>query len=111
MKKGKPLSVRLYFQPPLYELARAIGYRGLPLSEAREQMKRLVERFGREAMEAAAREVVRIDPSTDPPTARLTEAARKACGQLLGPPPEPALQTAGPYPLPQPALPAGPNQP
>jgi hypothetical protein len=30
---------------------------------------------------------VRIDSTTDPPTARLTDEARRLCWQLLGPPP------------------------
>jgi hypothetical protein len=96
VRKRQPLGVRLYFQPPLYELARMIGYGGLPAPVAKEKIRPLSEKYGREAMEAAVGEIVQIDHSTDPPTARLTETARKACWQLLGPPPEtemPARQT------------------
>jgi hypothetical protein len=96
VSKRQPLVVRLYFQPPLYELARLIGYAGLPAPAAKEKLRSLSERYGRAVMEAAVGEIVRIDRTTEPPTARLTEEARKACWQLLGPPPEtdmPARQT------------------
>jgi hypothetical protein len=89
MAREQPLSVRLYFQPQLYELARAIGYHGLPVPAAREQVRALAERYGEQDMRAAAKELIRIDPSTDPPTARLKEDVRKLCWQLLGPPPAP----------------------
>jgi hypothetical protein len=96
VNKRQPLVVRLYFQPPLYELARLIGYNGLPAPVAKEKLRALSERYGRAVMEAAVGELVEIDHGTEPPTARLTEAARKACWQLLGPPPAtdlPARQT------------------
>src|SRR4051812_4844960 len=88
MTKEQPLAVRLYFQPPLYELARLIGYAGLPVPEAQERVKAFAEKYGKETMAKAAEEIVRIDESTSPPTARLKDEARKACHQLLGPPPE-----------------------
>jgi hypothetical protein len=87
MAREQPLSVRLYFQPQLYELARAIGYEGLPVPAAREKVRELAERYGEQELLAAAKELIRIDPSTDPPTARLKEDVRKLCWQLLGPPP------------------------
>jgi hypothetical protein len=88
VSKRQPLVVRLYFHPPLFELARVIGYGGLPAPVAKEKIRPLAEKYGRAVMEAAVGELVQIDHSSDPPTARLTEAARKACWQLLGPPPE-----------------------
>jgi hypothetical protein len=87
MAREQPLSVRLYFQPHLYELARAIGYQGLPVPAARERIRALADTYGKENLLAATKELVRIDPSTDPPTARLKEDVRKLCWQLLGPPP------------------------
>ena len=89
MAREQPLSVRLYFQPHLYELARTIGYQGLPVPVAKEKVRALAERFGKEQMLAASKELIRIDPSTDPPTARLKDDVRKVCWQLLGPPPAP----------------------
>jgi len=87
MSKKLPLAVRLYFHPPLAELARLIGYDELPLPEAKEKLKPLAEKYGKQTMEQAAREIVSIDVTTDPPLVRLTEEVRKACWQLLGAPP------------------------
>jgi hypothetical protein len=87
MAREQPLAVRLYFQPHLFELAQAIGYEGLPVPAAREKVKELTARHGKPKMLAASKELVRIDPSTDPPTARLKDDVRKLCWQLLGPPP------------------------
>jgi hypothetical protein len=97
----QPLWYRLYSRQPYIELARAIGWRGLPLPEARRQVKRLEEQFGRKAMEEAA-EIVAVDPSQDPPWVRLSEECRKHCGALLGPPPAPGEAPAEPVPAGQP---------
>ena len=78
---------RLYFEAPFFELARAVGYQGLPVPEARERIKALCERFGEPRVRAASAELIRIDTSTDPPTAQLTDEAHGLCRQLLGPPP------------------------
>jgi hypothetical protein len=83
-----PLVIRLYFHPPLYELARVVGYLGLPLEEARQQLRPLEEKYGREAMQKAADELLHIDTSAEPHTVQLTDEARSCCWQLLGPPPE-----------------------
>jgi hypothetical protein len=88
MAREQPLSVRLYFHPHLYELAQAIGYEGLPVPAAKEKVRSLTEKYGKEKMLAASKELVRIDPTTEPPTARLKEEVRRLCWQLLGPPPE-----------------------
>jgi hypothetical protein len=87
MARREPLVVRLYFEPPLYELARLIGYEGLPVEEARQLVKAFEERHGREAMKAAEAEIVRIDDQAQPPRAVLTDECLKFCGQLLGPRP------------------------
>jgi hypothetical protein len=94
MRKG-PLVNRLYFQPALYQLARTIGYRVLSVPAEKELIKPLAERYGKERMLAAARDIVHIDSSTDPPTARLTDEVRRLCWQLLGPPPKPCRKLAG----------------
>jgi hypothetical protein len=88
VSKQPPLSARLYFQEPLYGLARIVGYQGLPVPRLKEEARPLLEKYGKERMERAAAEVVWVDTSTDPPTARLQEGVRKLCRQLLGPPPE-----------------------
>lgn len=88
MNKQRPLSARLYEQPQLFELARIIGYTGMPLTDAQKAIEPLAKKYGKEVMAAAAEEIVRIDTTTNSPTARLTDQARKLCWQLLGPPPE-----------------------
>jgi hypothetical protein len=97
-----PLSIRLYTEPHLTALVRLVGYEGLPLPEAKERGQALAEEFGKEKMKAAAREVIHIDTSEDPPLVHLAEAARKVAWQLLGPPPEKAeeFQTRAAWPLP-----------
>jgi hypothetical protein len=65
-----------------------VGYQGLPVPEARERIKALCERYGEPRVRAASAELIRIDMSTDPPTAQLTDEARGLCRQLLGPTPD-----------------------
>jgi hypothetical protein len=95
MARREPLVLRLYFHPPLYELARLIGYAGLPLDEARQLVQPLRERHGRAAMKAAEAEIVRIDDQAQPPRVVLTEECKRVCRQLLGPPPGPPEQATG----------------
>jgi hypothetical protein len=87
MRKPQPLYIRLYCEPHLVALVRLIGYHGLPAPEAKELLKPLNAQYGQEKMTAAAREILRVDTTQDPPRALLTEPARKLAWQLLGPPP------------------------
>jgi hypothetical protein len=82
-----PLHLRLYFDPVYAEVARMIGYGGLPLPEAREKAEALAGRFPKTKIQAAAEAISRLDQTTNPPTMRLTDEARRLCWQLLGPPP------------------------
>jgi hypothetical protein len=85
MPKRQLLCVRLYFEPHLTELVRLIGYRSLPVPEAKARMTPMVEKYGKEKINAAIKELFEIDSSQQPPRARLNAAARKAAWQLLGP--------------------------
>ncbi len=82
----RPLYIRMYTQPHLVALVRLLGYRGLPVPEAKERLRALSAEYGKERMQAAARELVEIDRAQDPPVARLTEEVRRLAWQLLGPP-------------------------
>lgn len=82
------LCQRLYAEPPLYELARLVGYAGLAVPDAQERLKALTDKYGKEAMAQAAEEIVSIDTSSTPPTVRLKDNVRKLCFQLMGPAPE-----------------------
>jgi hypothetical protein len=88
VSREQPLWYKLYYLPQYFELARALGYEALPVPEAVERARPLLERFGKETMDRVSRDMVCIDDGTDPPTARLSDEARKLCRQLLGPPPD-----------------------
>ena len=61
------------------------------MPEARERIRPLSDKYGKEMMASIAEEMVQIDEKTDPPTARLKDETRRLCHQLLGP--DPAKQT------------------
>jgi hypothetical protein len=90
--KEQPLWYKLYYLPQYYELARILGYEGLPAPEAVRRAKPLLEKYGKSVMDQVSRDIVQIDGRTNPPTARLRDEARKLCRQLLGPPPETAAE-------------------
>lgn len=75
MTRQKPLHLRLYFDPSLAEVVRLLGYDGLPVPAARERLAALVERLGKEKVNAAVKELVEIDPSSEPPLARLKSSS------------------------------------
>ncbi len=83
MAKLPPLSVRIYYDPLLTELVRRLGYETLALEAARGRLEPLVEQYGKDRVNAAARAVLLMDEAT----AQLRPEARKAAWQLLGPPP------------------------
>ena len=86
MPREQPLWYKLYYLPHYFELARILGYDGLPTPEAVELARPLLEKYGKPTMDQVSRDIVRLDDRTDPPTARLSDEARKLCRQLLGPP-------------------------
>lgn len=90
MAKRIPLSVRIYFEPHLTELVRLIGYDTYRLDEARGRLAPLVDKYGREKINRAAKEVLAMDAAT----ARLNPVVRRAAWQLLGPPPAEAPANA-----------------
>ena len=88
MPREQPLWYKLYYLPQYFELARLIGYDGVPAPEAIRRAQPLLEKYGKATMDQVSHDIVRLDGRTDPPTARLSAEARKLCRQLLGPPPE-----------------------
>ncbi len=87
MAKRPPLCVRLYFEAHLIELVRLFGYDELPVAVARERMAPLVEKYGKDRINSAIKELCEVDQSQDPPRARLAPPVREAAWQMLGPPP------------------------
>jgi hypothetical protein len=78
----------MYFEPHLVELIQLIGYEEWPVEEARARLAPLVEKYGKDKVNAAIKEVLTLDSTQTPPRARLAPAARKGAWQMLGPPPE-----------------------
>jgi hypothetical protein len=90
------LILRLYSNPIYAEVARLVGYNGIPLAEARKQAEALVQALAprfphveekelKRRIQDAANELTIVAPGD---VLRLNEEARKACHQLLGPAPE-----------------------
>jgi hypothetical protein len=84
------LHLRLYFDPAYTEMARAIGYAGVSLPEAKKKIDTLAKRFDKEKLVKVIEDIARIEGPKGPNdegTVYLTEEAQKLCWQLLGPPP------------------------
>lgn len=94
MPKKQPLSVRIYFERHLTELVRLVGYDTLTLDEARARLAPLVERYGKDVTNRAAREVLEKEAGC----VRLSPAVRQAAWQLLGPPPANVAPASEPDP-------------
>lgn len=93
MSKPLPLSHRIYFEPVFTEVCRVVGYAGITYRKLAEQIEELAKRFGKEKVQSAVVHLATYEGqfSVNPkPLAhvQLREEARKACWQLLGPPPE-----------------------
>ncbi len=101
MSKEHPLYLRLYREQHLIDLARLVGYQGVPDPEFWERCRELSTTHGYDKMKAAVDEIIAFDKTTTPAMARLTPQARKLCAQLLGTPPEepPLGPPAGSLPL------------
>jgi hypothetical protein len=84
------LDLRLYFDPAYAEMARAIGYAGIPLPEAKKKIESLAKRFSREKLVTVIEDIARIEGpngNNHEGAVYLTEEAKKLCWQMLGPPP------------------------
>jgi hypothetical protein len=79
-----PLWERLYFRQHYIEIARLIGYEGLPLATAQAGIKELGKTHDKEKLVKACEDL--LDITAD--FVRLKTTTRKLCFQLLGPAPE-----------------------
>jgi hypothetical protein len=86
MPRKEPLVMRLYSEPPLYEVARLVSYGGVTTDDLRDRLKPLAERYGTGAIALALSELTMTDEKTG--LTVLRPEARRRCGQLLGPAPE-----------------------
>lgn len=82
----EPLSIRLYFQPHLHELARYISYGGKHEKDVKEKCDELRSRHGDQKVMWAVHELTTKDEKTG--LTVLRPEVRKICKQLLGPAPE-----------------------
>jgi hypothetical protein len=87
-KSKQPLYLRLYFRRHMVEIVRMFGHASIPIEQAREQLRPLVETYGKTAMEDAAEEILFIDDSQSPAIVRLTDEARQLAIPLIGRLPE-----------------------
>ena len=76
-EKRPPRWWRITFEEHMVALVRLLGHEGVPVRNLRETAKPLVERFGRECMQAAADEITETVGEGDKAVVRLTEQARK----------------------------------
>lgn len=81
-----PLNYRLYTQPHLYQLARAVGYEGKSDAEMRPLVKKLIAVHGADKIAEALQELTVMERDSNRTV--LVPYVRKLCFQLLGPAPE-----------------------
>jgi hypothetical protein len=82
----QPLWYRLYFQPAMYDVARAVGYPGTTAEELRKRLKPLAKTHGEGKIALALSELTQAEDKTKRTV--LRSHVRALCWQLLGPPPE-----------------------
>jgi hypothetical protein len=80
------LSDKLYFDPSYAELAKVVGYMGIPYPTWCDEHERLNAKHGEARIMAVADELIEHDSTTK--MVKLKDGVRKLCRQLLGPSPE-----------------------
>lgn len=81
-----PPSYRLYTQPHLYQLARAVGYDGKSDADMRPLVKKLIGAHGADKIAEALQELTFMERDNN--RSMLLPHVRTLCFQLLGPAPE-----------------------
>ena len=103
-KEKEKLLQQMYFRQDWIALIRLFGYQTLPMEQARQAIKPLAEKFGKEPMAAACEILVEISTPDKEPIARLKPHIRRMAFQMLGPEPSAEAQPVA-APAPPPALP------
>ena len=105
-QEKEKLLTQMYSRQDWIELIRLFGYQTLPMDQARQAIKPLAEKFGKEPMAAACEILVEISTPGKEPVARLKPHIRRMAFQILGPEPTanavPAPVTPPPTAEPQP---------
>jgi len=86
-QEKEKLLTKMYFRQDWIELIRLFGYQTLPMEQARQAIKPLAEKFGKEPMAAACEVLVEISTPDKEPVARLKPHIRRMAFQILGPEP------------------------
>ena len=84
-QEKEKLLTQMYFRQDWIELIRLFGYQTLPMEKARQAIKPLAEKFGKEPMAAACEVLVEISTPGKEPVARLKQHIRRMAFQILGP--------------------------
>ena len=101
-KEKEKLLQQMYFRQDWIELIRLFGYQTLPMEQAREAIKPLAEKFGKDPMAAACEILIEIFTPDKEPMARLKSHIRRMAFQMLGPETK-AEAVPSPVATPQPA--------
>ena len=76
-QEKEKLLTKMYFRQDWIELIRLFGYQTLPMEQARQAIKPLAEKFGKESMAAACEILVEISTPGKEPVARLKPHIRR----------------------------------
>lgn len=87
------LLLQMYRLAHWIELIRLFGYQTLPMDQARQAIKPIAEKFGKEPVAEACEAMVEISTPNKEPVARLKPHIRRMAFQILGP--EPMADTGG----------------
>jgi hypothetical protein len=88
------LLLQMYRLAHWIELIRLFGYQTLPMEQARQAIKPIADKFGKEPVAEACEAMVEISSPDKEPVARLKPHIRRMAFQILGP--EPTAETAAP---------------
>jgi len=80
--------MRLYFQPLLTEITRAVGYEEWPLQELQSALQDLRKRYGDVLVQDAMNELLHREKRGKKQVLRLRDEVRKLARGMLGPTPE-----------------------
>lgn len=98
LSRGEKVTLlqQMYTRAHWIELIRIFGYQTLLMSQAKEAIKPLAERYGKEPLAAACEALVEISTQDKEPTARLKPHVRRMAVQILGfePTPETLAETS-----------------
>jgi hypothetical protein len=103
------LLLKVYRLAHWIELIRLFGYQTLPMETARQAIKPIAEKFGKEPVAEACEVMVEISTPDEEPVARLKRHIRRMVFQILGPEPTQEAIVSSPAPVSPKPEPRAPN--